>query len=122
MESNRESIAQTSLKFSGLFESELLTELLLRFWQHPHAADQEFRGDLLEAAAEALHSSIGGSVLFNELAPRNVNLVAAIWYAEVNSLPEPTLANEAELAERQAWLGRVRHALPSCFCNPDRLI
>lgn len=45
------SIAKACLQMTGLFEAELLTELMLRFWNHPLAEDEDFRSSLLEAAA-----------------------------------------------------------------------
>ena len=34
-------IAQISLNFTGLYESELLVELMLRYWNHPNANDAD---------------------------------------------------------------------------------
>lgn len=116
------SIAKRSLSFTGVFESELLLELMLRFWNHPLAGDAEFRNELLERAAEALRAAVAGSQLIEDLHPANVNLVAAIWYAELTSFDQGADDYPAELApQRQEWLETVRRTLPSCFCNPDLL-
>lgn len=121
MAPHKESIAEASLRITGLFESELLVELMLRFWEHPLANDLEYRSVLLETSVEALRASIGGSILFSDIGPQNVNLVAAVWYAEASLLPEADSQTKVENELRQAWLDKVRRALPSCFCNPDRL-
>src|SRR5580765_602076 len=106
------SIAKQSLALTGLFEAELLTELLLRFWGHPLAADPEHRNTVLEGAAEALRLCLTGQQLFEGLPPRETNLVAAIWYVEwcaVNS------GAEDPKNQRRDWLDKIRKALPSCF-------
>ena|SRR6266849_9811804 len=115
----RKSIAKQCLAFSGLFEVELLVELILRHWQHPLAADAIFRNNLLEQAVEAIRLSISGKRLIQEIAPENMNYVAAIWYVEWNAL-----ASGAEDPEgkRQSWLVALKHSIPSCFCDPDRLL
>lgn len=122
MSPKKDSIALTSLKFSGIFESELVLELMLRFWNHPFANDRDFREMLLETAVEALRASVGGSMLFEKLSPENVNLVAAIWYAEASFITEPDSSELQYLEMRKAWLQQVQRALPSCFCNPDSLL
>src|SRR5262245_23502869 len=114
------SIAEESLRFSGLFEAEVLAELMLRYWKHPLADDKEFRNNLLENASEALRFAISGQPLIEGLPAEFTNLVAAIWYCEWNTvinIPE----GEPLLDRRQAWLGRVKRSLPSCFCNPEDL-
>jgi hypothetical protein len=111
------SVAKRCLAFSGLFEAELLIELMLRYWAHPYAADEEFRHELLERAAEALRACIAGQQLMQELPPKHMNFVAAVWYSEWSSVN-----NGAEdKGKRQAWLNKIRRAIPSCFCPPDRL-
>lgn len=115
------SIPKACLRFTGLFEAELLTELMLRFWNHPRANDSDFRSALLEATAEVLKASAEGESLFQELAPANVNFVAAMWYAESVSLSHEDSASEPERHQREQWLSAVEKALPSCFCNPDLL-
>jgi hypothetical protein len=115
------SIAKECLRFTGLFEAELLTELLLRYWQHPRADDGGFRSALLESASEALRASVGGERLFEDLDPTNVNFVAAVWYAESVSVEEPNGRSVSEQKLRQNWLDTILRALPSCFCNPELL-
>lgn len=121
MSPDDDTIAERSLGVTGLFESELLVELMLRFWQHPFADDAEYRSFLLETAVEALRASVGNATLFTDIDPKNVNLVAAIWYSEASLIPEVEQQRADQIVERKAWLDKVRRALPSCFCNPDRL-
>jgi|SRR5579863_3538803 len=118
------SIASLSLKLSGLFEAELLVELMLRYWNHPFAEDREFRNILLERGAEALRSATHGQALIEGLPADRMNLVAAIWYAEWASLDAEHAAGDESVAlanKRNEWLDVVRHAVPSCFCSPDLL-
>jgi hypothetical protein len=115
------SVADECLRFSGFFEAELLIELMLRYWRHPFAYDAEFRNNLLETAAAALQASTTGERLFDGLDPPNVNFVAAIWYAEWNSINHGIGDEQNELAARRQWTEAVRHSLPSCFVNPDLL-
>ena len=115
------SIAKACLQLTGLFEAELLTELILRFWNHPLAEDAEFRSALLEAAAEALRSSVSGERLFDDLEPKNVNFVAALWYAESANIGDQSQSTEPQVELRRKWLDALVRALPSCFCNPDAL-
>lgn len=114
------SISEESLRCSGLFEAEVLVELMLRFWKHPFADDSDYRNDLLEGAAEALRAAVSGQQLIEGLQAEDTNLVAAIWYVEWNAV-----ANEAdmgsELPARRQWLDTVRRSLPSCFCDPKDL-
>jgi len=112
------SVAKKCLAFSGLFEAELLIELMLRYWQHPLAADNEFRNALLEGTAEVLRAAVAGQQVMADIPPKHMNFVAAVWYAEWNSL---NLGAEDPRSRRRKWLNRVRKAIPSCFCTPDRL-
>jgi len=80
------SIAQMSLSVAGLFEAEVLTELLLWRWDHPLRHDAEFRNNLLEDAAGALKLAIGGERLFESVPAAQTNLIAAIYYAEWSAL------------------------------------
>lgn len=112
------SVAKRCLAFSGLFEAELLIELMLRYWQHPLAADEEFRNELLERAAGVLRSCVAGQQVMEDLPPRQMNFVAAVWYTEWSALASG--AEDAQ-GQRQAWLESVRKSVPSCFCPPDRL-
>ena len=115
------SAAKDALNFSGLFESELLVELMLRYWKHPFANDSDFRNNLLETAAEALRLSISGKSLIETLPPNDMNLVAAVWYAEWSSVVGDLQISDAERNDRENWLNTVRRALPSCFCDPNQL-
>ena len=117
----RKPIAKKSLQLTGLYESELLTELLLRFWKHPLADDADFRLGLLESAAEVLRSSIDGEQLLEDMPPSEMNLVAAIWTAEWRSVSlDPEITNEERLT-RIEWLTTIRRAIPSCFCKHSLL-
>lgn len=115
------SIAKGCLQFTGLFEAELLTELVLRFWEHPLANDRSFRNDLLESASEILRASVAGQRMFEELEPKNVNFVAALWHAEYVGLSTETESSPKEAKARRKWLNAVMHAVPSCFCDPKML-
>ena len=112
------SVAKKCLAFSGLFEAELLIELMLRYWVHPLAADEEFRNELLERAAEVLRACIAGQHMMEDIPPKHMNFVAAVWYAEWSAV-----SNGAEdpHGKRKAWLKKLRRTVPSCFCPPDRL-
>ena len=112
------SVPKKCLAFSGLFEAELLVELMLRYWHHPWAADGEFRNNLLEGACEALRSSIAGERFMEDIPSEQMNFVAAVWYVEWSAV-----SNGAEdpQGERQAWLDKIRQAIPSCFCPPETL-
>jgi hypothetical protein len=115
------SIAKACLRLTGLFEAELLVELLLRHWNHPRASDPDFRSGLLEAASEVLRASISGDRLIDALEPKNMNLVAAVWYAEWVSVQEARDVHPEELQLRQQWLDKIAHSMPSCFCDPNLL-
>jgi hypothetical protein len=107
-----------AIAFCGLFEAELLVELMLRYWNHPRASDRDFRNYLLEATAGILNRSREGEQFVEELPAEDMNFVAALWYAETCQLTE---VKEADTEARQFWLTSVRRALPSCFCSPDDL-
>src|ERR1700684_130796 len=115
------SISKNALQFCGFFESELLLELMLRYWQHPFAADASFRRSLLESAAEVLRSADSGATLIEGLGGENMNLVAAIWYAESAAVSDDRDCDSQVLQSRQAWLETLMRALPSCFCDPKLL-
>ena len=115
------SMAKVALKFTGLFESEVLVELMLRYWKHPYADDAEYRCSLLESASEVLRSSIKGEKLLEGVEPQNMNLIAAIWTVETFAVSQEPGADGKELRERKAWLKKVRRSIPSCFCNPELL-
>lgn len=107
-----------AIAFCGLFEAELLVDLMLRFWEHPNAGARDDVDYLVEAAAEVLNQSKAGTVFIEGVAPSDMNFVAAVWYAEYCNV-----ADESEIANGQLeWLSRVRRSLPSCFCDPGDLI
>lgn len=112
------SIAQMSLTLAGLFEAEVLTELLLWRWNHPLRNDAEFRNNLLEDAAAALRRAIGGERLFGSVPASQTNLIAAIYYAEWTSLSD---CGADPGGARQRWLDQLRRSLPSCFCPQEDL-
>lgn len=112
------SIAKRCLAFSGLFEAEVLTELVLRYWMHPLATDGDFRNDLLESAAGVLRSCVSGQKILEDVPASKTNFIAALWYAEWLAVES---GSEDPQGERRVWLDKVRKALPSCFCSPDSL-
>jgi hypothetical protein len=116
------SIAEESLRMSGLFEAELLTELMMRHWNHPHANDLEYRTALLETAADILRLAISGTSVIDGVQPDKMNLVAALWCAEINFIDGFHEVNSPIVEQRKAWTDAVRRAVPSCFCDPDFLV
>ena len=115
------SLADDSYRFASTYEGELLLELMLRFWNHPLAGDSEFRNDLLEVATQIILDSIDGANFVAELSPHQMNLVAAIWLAESETLSGDSELSADEKQLRQRWLETVKRTLPACFCNPDDL-
>ena len=114
------SISEKCLEMTSLFEAELLVRLMLRYWKHPLADDEEFANNLLEGASEALRSASKGELLIEGVPPTSLNFVAAVWYAEYCSLE--TAENSYKTIEaRKDWLNVVRRTLPSCFCDPSDL-
>jgi hypothetical protein len=112
------SVARRCLDLASLFEAELLTELMLRYWKHPLADNTEFRNDLLEAATQALQAVVNGGQLLESLASENTNLVAAIWYAEWAAMRTSEAEDPVDVhQQRENWLQRVRRAVPSCFTD-----
>jgi hypothetical protein len=120
MRRKRKSVAAESHRFTGLFEAELLVRLMLWKWGHPLADEEGFAFELLEAAAGVLRKCAQENErLLEDVDPPDMNLVAAVWYTEwltVSGSPDTD-----QDGRRQAWLDSVRHALPSCFCNPKDL-
>jgi hypothetical protein len=114
------SIARESHRFTGLFEAELLARLMLWKWGHPCADDEGFVNDLVEGAAEVLRRcDRENERFFDDVDPHHMNFVAAAWYVEWAALSaSPEVDPDGR---RQAWLDAVRHALPSCFCDPKDL-
>lgn len=115
------SVAELSLQLTGLFEAEVLVELLLRRWNHPLAAQEEFRNALLENATEVLQAAVAGEIVMEDMKPEHIGLITAICIAERTALNADNRISVAELSVRQAWLDAVCRALPSCFCDPDLL-
>ena len=112
------SISSESLRFTGLFEAEVLTELLLWRWDHPLKSDREFREQLVEWAAEALRKAVGGERLFAEVPAEETNFITAVYYAEWATV---SAGEEDPGGRRQQWLDRLRDYLPSCFCAQQDL-
>ena len=112
------SLAEQSLAFSGLFEAELLLELMLRYWEHPLAEDTDFRNELLEGTAGVLRSCVSGQKVMEDISPEQMSFIASAWYVEWNTV---TTGEEDQEGKRRAWLESVRKAVPSCFCPPESL-
>jgi hypothetical protein len=112
------SIAEKSLAAAGLFEAEVLTELLLWRWDHPSKNDMGFRESLLEDAAHALRRAVAGEQLIESVPAAEMSLIAAIYYVEWSWLSSGD--NDPDGA-RQRWLDHVRRSLPSCFCSQSDL-
>ena len=108
------SIAENSLAAAGLFEAEVLTELLLWRWDHPLKHDAEFRNNLLEDATTALRRAIAGEQFIESVPAAEMNLIAAIYYVEWNSISN---GDGGPYVARRQWLDHVRRSLPSCFCS-----
>ena len=116
--------AARSLAACSLFESELLIWLMLCNWRHPLAENGDFRSELLETAAAVLDEAASGpgeNVFIEGLPAADMNLIAAIWYAEHQSLADVSTKSPEEHQARLRWLAAVRRALPSCFCPQDHL-
>ena len=120
MKKKPHSIARESHRFTGLFEAELLARLMLWKWEHPLAHDEEPVKYLVEGAAEVLRKCVQENERFlDDVEPCDMNFVAAVWYVEwaaISAAPDTDPDGR-----RQGWLDAVRHALPSCFCNPKDL-
>lgn len=109
---------------TGLFEAELLIELMLRYWNHPLCNDRWFCDQLLENASEALRQSIAGTQLIDGLKPKHMNLVAAAYYVEWSTVSamQQQPSTTPEIKRREEWLAAIRRAIPSCFCDPENLV
>ena len=104
---------------SGTFEFELLIELMLKHWEHPLAADDEFRNDVMESAASVLHQAAEGEAPTSDMRPNDVNLIFSVWHVEslfVAAEPDSDLKKS-----RERWLDAIKRSLPSCFCDPEFL-
>ena len=116
--------AARSFAFCSMFESELLTLLMLRNWNHPLAEDESHRSQLLETATEVLRAASEGpedQVFVAELPARDMNFVSAMWYVEYLAIEDTASSNDPAIAQRRQWLNQIRRTLPSCFCPLDRL-
>ena len=112
--------AKQCLAICPLFEAELLLELMLRNWHHPYAAEESFRQALLESATELLIVASQESceeVFIQGLPAKEMNFVAAVWYAEWVGVQH----NGREQDSRLKWLNDIRRTLPSCFCHTNLL-
>ncbi len=118
MSNDDERSVDRATRFAGSFEAELLLELMLRYWEHPFADDEEFRASLLDSVAGVLLASADGKQLISEVPADDMSFVAAVWYVESTSKMDEG-SNLAEL--RSEWLSRLRRAVPSCFCAEDDL-
>ena len=124
MNDQEESNAARSFAFCSMFESELLTLLMLRNWNHPLAEDEDHRSQLLETATEVLRAASEGpedQVFIEEMPARDMNFVSAIWYVEYLAIEDTASSNDPGIAQRRQWLSGVRRTLPSCFCPLDNL-
>ena len=108
------SIAENSLAAAGLFEAEVLTELLLWRWDHPLRQDAEFRNNLLENANTVLRRAVAGEQFIESVPSSEMNLIAAIYYVEWSLISN---RDEDSDGVRRQWLDHVRRSLPSCFCS-----
>ena len=116
--------AVKSLAICPLCESELLIWLMLRNWNHPLAEDSEYRLQLLESATEVLIAAVdqGDNQVFVKGVPaKDMNLIAAIWYAESLAVENLRPAEDEQFNARAQWLNKITQALPSCFCAVDDL-
>jgi hypothetical protein len=112
------SIAKNALRLASFFEAEVLVNLMLRFWKHPQYEKPGYASVLLDTASEVLLASSKGEKLIEDMKPADVNLIAAIVYAETSTLAgDPSIDRKDRMA-RQRWIAKVRRALPSCFTNP----
>lgn len=116
---DEDSQLDAAIRLCGLFEAELLVELMLRYWQHPNADDREFVNFLVEAGAEMLERSKRGEQFFEDLQPQDMNFIAAIWYVESCQIAE---LQEHDAVPRRAWLEKVRRSVPASFCDPSDLL
>lgn len=119
-----ESNAARSFAICSLFESEVLIWLMLHNWKHPLTEDDDFRNQLLETATAVLEEAASGprhNVFIEGLPAADMNLIAAVWYAEHRALDDLATMPRKQREARVQWLAAVRHALPSCFCPQDHL-
>ena len=116
--------AEKSLILCSLFESEILVWLILRNWGHPLAENGEYRTAILETATEVLYTAAqhdANQVFIEGMPSRDMNLIAALWYAENRALEERDSVLDEEFNARLQWMDNIRRSLPSCFCPADDL-
>ena len=112
------SLAAKGLILASTYEAELLTELMLRYWQHPLADDKEFRNGLVEDATTHLKRVVNGEKLFDDVPAESTSFVAAVVYAEWAYLEN---GGDDPGGMRRRWIDNVRRTITSCFCHPDDL-
>ncbi len=66
-----------TISFCGLYEVVLLISLMLRYWKHPCAGDDELVNYLVESAAEILNRSQRRERFLEDILPTDMNFVAA---------------------------------------------
>jgi hypothetical protein len=117
---NLKTNAERSFLLCSMFESEVFVWLLMDQWQHPFTDDDEYRANLLENAAAVLDSARSGATheFIAGLPPKDMNLIAAIWYAESCAFSEEATNSE----KRDDWLRNIRRKFPSCFCDSDQFL
>ena len=124
MNEQKESNAGRSFAFCSMFESEILTWLMLRNWNHPLAEDDDHKSQLLETATEVLREASEGpedQEFVAGMPARDMNLVSAIRYVECLAIENTESSNDPGIAPRRQWLRDIRRTLPSCFCPVDHL-
>ena len=119
MDPRETSTAGECLRFTSLFEAEVLAQLLLDRWDHPLASARTYASELVEQAREVLQRSGDGAVFIDNLEPEDMNFIAAVWYVEWVAIQNDTGVDH--YVERTNWLNNVRRTFPSCFCDPSDL-
>ncbi len=115
-------VVKSSLVFCKLFEAEVLLELMLRFWNHPLADDEEFRNNLIEGVTNVLTAAGAGEQLLSDVPASQMNFVAATVVCEMTTIETAAQdVDPGELQCRKEWLQVVRRSLPSCLTNQNRL-
>jgi len=98
--------------------------LILHNWNHPLAEDDEYRSQLLETAVDVLNVAATGprdQVFIEGLPATDMNLVAALWYAEHRAIQDAQATCQEGIEARQQWLNTVQRTLLSCFCSQEFL-
>jgi hypothetical protein len=114
------STAAECLRFTALFEAEVLAQLMLDRWEHPLATDRSLASQLVDLASDALQAARDGTVFIEGLNPKDMSFIAAVWYVEWATVTgEPAIDPDGS---RMRWLEQVRRTFPSCFCDPEDLL